>query len=67
MATLDDFWIAIHDLSSLLEQGGGSSSERAAKIADDFHSMAPVARHELLRAFDLLAADLAALTPLLRQ
>lgn len=67
MATLDDFWIDIHNLSSLLEQGGGSSSERAAEIAHNFHSMSPVARQELLRAFDLLSADLAALAPLLRE
>jgi hypothetical protein len=66
MPTLDDFWIAAHNLTSLLEQAGGSSSERAGTIAQNFHAMSPVARQELLRAFDLLTADLAALAPMLR-
>ena len=58
MKSPNEFWLALHALSSAYTLEGGTPEERADQILAQFAMMPPIARRELLNELWPLASQL---------
>lgn len=58
MSNPNEFWLNLHRLSDSLRAEGLTSEERSENILQQFESMAPIARREVLTELSYLTLEL---------